>query len=173
MNTTIAKEEDSNNLVVWKIYLREHLILWIKSEAMERIFQRLSAGATEHPLGRVSAQNVLEHVAMNPNLKYLETAACYKVAPFGRPSDRWSWDVMTRSIVARGFNVKALSLVGIGRGLEFPIDYPMSRSMIRELGNTINLCCKELEMDYGRVPNIVGSARVSVTPPISEAHVVR
>ena len=144
----------SNSVVSWRIFFRDPtLILWIKSEKLEELFKRVSLNTKEHPLGAC----VESHIQTNPTLEYLRSAKMWKTLPFGLPSDRWSWSPMSKPVTSGGFNVRALTIVGLAEGLEFPLEYPMSHSMLKEFGRAITACCREYVLEYGTYPYMEGS----------------
>lgn len=162
---------ETSNAVDWKISNTDGKVqLWIRSSKLEEIFIRLAGGRKESALlvrdgGLVARpEQIVRLLAENPGLKYLEKHQCWLVGTLSLPSDRWSWGSLTRPITYNGFNARFLSVVGLGDGLSFPLELPMSRTMLREFGKAVTECCRELIVEYGKVPRLSGSVSESDLP---------
>lgn len=140
-------KESADSVVSWRIFSRDAmLILWIQSAKLESLFQNLANNKTVHPLGRDAAAIC----ASNPTYNWMLNTQNWAVKQFGPPSDQWGWGGLTKPVTTCGFNVSFLSLVGLSAGIEIPIEYPMSRSMLREFGRAITECCRDYMLEYGK-----------------------
>lgn len=127
------------------------IVLWIKSARVEEIFCRLSGGQAVRAVGKSSEEEEQNYFEDNPSLKWLKGRRIWQLSfPPSLPSDAWAWGTLTRPITSNGFNLKALSFVGLSEGLEFPLDVPMSNSMLKHLVRSAKEACRELILEYGK-----------------------
>lgn len=165
----------SEKIVEVKIYAKPGtdgggLVLWIKSARVEEIFKRMAQGNKSRALGK-TAEDEAHHILQAPVLKWLKGVLLWAVpSPPALPSENWAWSSSVRTVVGNGFNLKTLTFVGLSNGVEFPLELPMSNSMLKTLLKIVKEACRELIVEYGKAsPRFSGSLTefdlAAPTPP--------
>lgn len=113
--------------------------IYLESPTIEALMKDWSRGKTYSPVDQEgeSAAYVSAHKA------YVVTAPLL-------PSGRRNWGTFGNGINSGGFNLRILTLVGLGEGITLKLHQPLSRSMIRDLMEVAQTSVTELVNEYAK-----------------------
>lgn len=113
--------------------------IYLESPTLEALMKEWSKGKTYDPI---------EHEG-DP-ASYTQNAKAYSVNIPLLSGNRRAPTGFGAGITANGFNLRALTLVGLGEGITLKIQQPLSRSMIRDLMESAQSSVTELLNEYAK-----------------------
>ena len=113
--------------------------IYLESPTLESLMKDWSNGKTYNPVDQEGDPAA-----------YVSGYRAYTVVAPVLPSGRRNWGSFGNGINAGGFNLRLLTLVGLGEGITLKLHQPLSRTMIRDLMGIAQTSVTELLNEYAK-----------------------